>query len=602
MDAADPLGDGRIFICYRHTDSYAVLLMGRHLRSHFGEKRVFHDIGSMVSGDNIDEVIMEAIGSCAVLLAVVGHLWLIEVGDHGQRRLDDPGDYVRREIEAALRSGVRVIPVLLDGTRMPRADELPPSLRDLATRRAHEISRTTFDADIVKLLQAIDGVLAASADPQQDPNPPGADRSNRPDPPPDPPDSPKQPPTPPQPGPRRRLRPILLGATAALVLAAGITVTAIYLTAHRPRGHPRAAGPNNDTTQQSGGAKLPSIGPQTSPSPTPTPSTSKPPNVVRHRSGCNPINVANTPISGLIGVFAVKSYIPESVAFDPGGKIIAVATATNRQAGRTYLWNPVARTAVLLHDPGSKGAESVAFSPTGNAVAVGDGNGGTYLWNSATCGISAGHQNTKHRGVQAVAFSPLGARIAIGDNLGNAYLWNPSARTTSPLDDAGGFDTRAIAFNRTDTLLAIGDYDDSIYLWNPRTGAAIRQLTDVDGASVLGVAINQQSTRLAAADSIGTLYLWNLVSYKLAHRIDDPNSAAVQAVAFNPRGTAVAIGDSNGWTYIFSLASGKVVGQFHVRAEDFGVSSVAFSPDGTELAVADHNGTTYLWAVPTSAR
>jgi hypothetical protein len=79
-------------------------------------------------------VITGAVQSCAVLLAVIGGRWLEAAGPDG-RRLDDPDDFVRLEIEAALARGVRVIPVLVDGTTMPRPDQLPASLaRSRATR------------------------------------------------------------------------------------------------------------------------------------------------------------------------------------------------------------------------------------------------------------------------------------------------------------------------------------------------------------------------------------------------------------------------------------------------------------------------------------
>jgi len=529
----------------------------------------------MLVGDKIDEVIMEAIGSCAVLLALIGPTWLIERDDHGKPRLEDPNDFVRREIEVALQGDVRLIPVLLDGTHMPRADELPPSIRALAARNAAKLNHSSFNSDVRELITAIAKVLAESTDPADEPTRPDSQR------------------------PVRRLGRIVGVVTALVLAAAAIPGTAFYFASRHHQGRPDAGGHSKDTGRPGSGTRQPTNSPNpSSPAPSTTPSSG-----AAHPSGCKPINVANAPISGLIGVFAVKSYIPESVAFKPGGKIIAVATATNHQAGRTYLWNPAARTAVLLHDPGSKGAESVAFNPTGDFVAVGDANGHAYLWDLATCRVKASRRVTKLRGVQAVAFSPLASRVAIGDNVGNVYLWNPTNAVTTSLDDSGGFGAQAIAFNQNATLLAVGDTDDSTYLWDPRTGQAMKRLTDPGGASVLAVAIGRQGGLLAAGDSIGAVYLWNLASHKLARRINDPNGASVQAVAFNSGGTTIAIGDSDGWTYIFGLAGGKKpIARFHVQAQDFGVSSVAFSPDGTELAVADHNGTTYLWPVPASAR
>ena len=85
-------------------------------------------------------MLTRAVGSCDVLLALIGDEWLTVTDEHGRRRLDDPDDFARLELEAALARNIRVIPVLVDGARMPRADELPPSLAPLAGRQALQLS------------------------------------------------------------------------------------------------------------------------------------------------------------------------------------------------------------------------------------------------------------------------------------------------------------------------------------------------------------------------------------------------------------------------------------------------------------------------------
>ena len=104
---------------------------------------------------------MAAVGSCAVLLAVIGVGWLTATGEDGRRRLDDPGDFVRLEIEAALARDVRVIPVLVDGARMPRAADLPASLEGLARRQALELNPGSFDTS--RLLRMLDSALAGTS-------------------------------------------------------------------------------------------------------------------------------------------------------------------------------------------------------------------------------------------------------------------------------------------------------------------------------------------------------------------------------------------------------------------------------------------------------
>jgi hypothetical protein len=142
-----PVASGRIFISYRREETaYPAGWLFDRLAERFGSGQVFKDVDSIQLGDDFVEVITRAVGSCDVLLALIGEEWLTITDQHGRRRLDDPEDFVRLEIEAALTRKVRVIPILIDGSRMPRADELPDSLGRLARRQALELSPSRFDS------------------------------------------------------------------------------------------------------------------------------------------------------------------------------------------------------------------------------------------------------------------------------------------------------------------------------------------------------------------------------------------------------------------------------------------------------------------------
>jgi hypothetical protein len=104
------------------------------------------------------EPIAAAIQSCAVLLAVIGDGWTAAVDEQGRRRLDDPDDPVRSEIEAALAHGVRVIPVTVD-TPMPPARDLPGGLASLAGRQAFPFRRDQFKRDVALLLEVLDPLI-----------------------------------------------------------------------------------------------------------------------------------------------------------------------------------------------------------------------------------------------------------------------------------------------------------------------------------------------------------------------------------------------------------------------------------------------------------
>jgi TIR domain len=115
---------GGIFISYRRQDTSDVA--GRlydRLADRFGEARVFMDVDTIELGVDFAEVITSAVGTCEVLLAVIGPNWVTATGKDG-RRLEDPDDIVRLEVEAALAREVRVIPVLVGGAVMPQRGEL----------------------------------------------------------------------------------------------------------------------------------------------------------------------------------------------------------------------------------------------------------------------------------------------------------------------------------------------------------------------------------------------------------------------------------------------------------------------------------------------
>ncbi len=155
----EPVGSGspRIFINYRRDDAAADA--GRlfdALSARFGEGSVFMDIDTIPPGADFAEVINQAVGSCEVLIAVIGKRWLSLADAAGVRRLDDQHDLVRMEILAALDRKVRVVPVLVQGAQMPRADQLPTTLARLAGRHAFEISYPRWQYDVERLVAAID--------------------------------------------------------------------------------------------------------------------------------------------------------------------------------------------------------------------------------------------------------------------------------------------------------------------------------------------------------------------------------------------------------------------------------------------------------------
>lgn len=152
-----------VFISYRRSDTgpYARLLKD-HLSERFPQTRIFMDLDSIEAGLDFEEVIRDALGSCLVLVALIGPKWATVADEEGGRRIDDPGDYVRLEIRTGLERGMRVIPVLADGAKPLRRQQLPPDLRRLARLSALEMSYDRFEYDEGRLTAVIAKVLADS--------------------------------------------------------------------------------------------------------------------------------------------------------------------------------------------------------------------------------------------------------------------------------------------------------------------------------------------------------------------------------------------------------------------------------------------------------
>ena len=121
-----------IFTPYRHDDSTSATgRLAYALEAHFGDDRVFRD-REIGAGENFVEAIRRSVESATVVLVVVGRHWLDARDAAGRRRLDDPGDFVRLEIELALAARAAVVPVLVEGATMPSAGDLPPSLAEFS--------------------------------------------------------------------------------------------------------------------------------------------------------------------------------------------------------------------------------------------------------------------------------------------------------------------------------------------------------------------------------------------------------------------------------------------------------------------------------------
>jgi formylglycine-generating enzyme required for sulfatase activity len=148
----------KIFISYRRDDSagHAGRVHDR-LEREFGRDLLFMDVDAIPLGADFVKVLSAEVSKCDVLLAVIGPNWLDVKDKDGNRRLDSEDDFVRVEIAAALKRDIPVVPILLEGTNVPKPARLPDDIKDLSRRNGLSVHHASFHSDMDKLVRQLRG-------------------------------------------------------------------------------------------------------------------------------------------------------------------------------------------------------------------------------------------------------------------------------------------------------------------------------------------------------------------------------------------------------------------------------------------------------------
>lgn len=151
----------RIFISYRRSEAqYVVGRIYDKLCASYGEDKVFKDIDSIPLGVDFREIISSSVQACDVLLVVISESWSELKDENGNIRLNDPNDYVRIEVETALERSIPVIPITINNASLPKANELPDSLKPLTYRNSIAIRPDPdFNNDFLKLKKDLNKVI-----------------------------------------------------------------------------------------------------------------------------------------------------------------------------------------------------------------------------------------------------------------------------------------------------------------------------------------------------------------------------------------------------------------------------------------------------------
>ena len=153
----------RLFISYRRSDTGAYAdRLGARLAA-FQFQSVFQDREGIALADNYADEIRSALARCDAVLVLIGQSWISAQDQAGRRRLDDPTDWVRREITLALSMGVPIVPVLFESVRTPSVADMPVDLAPVATAQGYDINGDYFDRDADDLARRLETKLVVRA-------------------------------------------------------------------------------------------------------------------------------------------------------------------------------------------------------------------------------------------------------------------------------------------------------------------------------------------------------------------------------------------------------------------------------------------------------
>jgi HEAT repeat protein len=152
-----------IFLSYRRSDSGdASLRLYEAIRRRFGADSIYMDTASTAWGEEWPSALEDAIAEADVVIVVIGSVWINAQGEWGRRRIDQPNDWVRREIELALGLGKATLPVLVGDVAMPPPEALPPEIAELGSRQALPLRDEEWHQHVEDLLTQLESRMSES--------------------------------------------------------------------------------------------------------------------------------------------------------------------------------------------------------------------------------------------------------------------------------------------------------------------------------------------------------------------------------------------------------------------------------------------------------
>ena len=527
------------------------------LVARFGQHRGFMDVDSIHPGQDFAETIEQAVGACNVLLALIGPQWLT-MTDEGRRRLDDPDDLVRLEIEAALERKVRVIPVLVEGASMPRARDLPDSLAKLTRRQAFGIRHDRFRTDVSQLVTAIEaGFYGAFWD--------------------------------------RFLQRVQAEhpdwiATRISQTDNGITMPsgksgAVYRCSFAADGKPCTELYIDRGDADANVALFRALQAQKQGIEEAYDKTLSWDEVAERGASC-------------IADYADGDGT-NTDQYDEYNEWFLKTVTRLRDALADY-WP--SNGPVLVERPEAihvlhhiVKVRAVAFSPDGRLLATAGRDGTAWVWELAT---GEEQRRLEHASfVSDVAFSPDGQLLATASE-DTARVWELATeqQPRSFSVKLAHFEPMVrVAFSPDSRLLATASHDHTARVWELATGQ--EQTEIIHARAVFCVAFSPPDGRLMATGSSDGMA--RVTELATGHQRSLPHGRGntVRDVAFSPDGRLLATASHDGTAWVWELATGRQQAMVTHNNYNQPVVSVAFSPNGQLLATASDDRTAKVWAL-----
>ena len=550
---------GTIFINYRRDDSIG--MAGRlhdRLAQTFGRDKLFMDVDHIPVGVDFVEHLNSQVAACDAILVVIGPHWLDAKDESGDRRLDNPDDFVAIEIAAALARDIRVIPVLVDGARIPKASQLPDSLKPLARRHAAEVRHSHFGHDAEALVERMREALGEEVLVAREREAP-RDKAAGPG--------------------WWRVRTVVGVAAVAVLLLIGVGGYTLVGKLVQ-RGVPMADA--NRKVEEVERQRLADLKAEEGRRAAAEADAKRKAEEKGRVKGASEVEAKPKAEPSIL---VINDYSIRSVAFGPDGHT-ALSGSDNK---KLKLWDLSSGQEIRTFTGHTDRVTSVAFARDGGTALSGSDDKTLKLWD-----VASGREirTFTHSGpVYSVAFAPDGRTALTGHSITEVTLW----------DVASGRKIRTIRSNDWVKSVAFGPDGRNLLYASPASAV----LVDVaEGEIIRGVGKGAHSAYLNSvvfapdgrtaltASQDTTLKLWDLSNGREI-RTFTGHSAGVTSVAFAPDGRTALSGSSDKTLKLWDVASGREIRTLTGHSD--AVTSVAFAPDGRRALSGSTDDTLRLW-------